>query len=53
MENSTDLREKQLHEAVERLTDENQSFLLEVLEALFFLQSESDIADLEPETMQP
>jgi len=47
-----ELRQKQLHEAVEQLTDENQSYLLEVLEALFFLQSENDIADLEPETVQ-
>jgi len=49
----TELRERQLHEAVDQLTDENQSYLLGVLEALLFLQDESDISDLEPETTQP
>ena len=48
----TELRERQLHEAVDQLTDENQSYLLGVLEALLFLQDESDISDLEPETTQ-
>jgi len=48
-----ELKEGQLRGAVERLTDENQSYLLEILEALFFLQNERDISDLEPETAQP
>ena len=52
MENSTDLREKQLHEAIERLTDESQSHLLGVLEALFFAQGEGEMAVLEPEVAQ-
>jgi len=47
MENHTDLREKQLHEAIEQLTDENQSHLLGVLEALFFAQSDGEAATLE------
>jgi len=40
MRNPTDLREGQLLEAVDQLTDENQSHLLGVLEALFFAQNE-------------
>jgi len=38
-----------LLEAVDRLTDENQSHLLGVLEALFFAQNEGETAVLEPE----
>jgi len=39
-ENHMDLRESKLLEAVDQLTDENQSHLLGVLEALFFAQNE-------------
>jgi len=52
MENSTDLRENRLREAVERLTDENQSRLLGVLEALFFVQGEGETPAPEPEAVQ-
>jgi|GEM_PF-1841096 len=53
MESSTGLREKQLHEAVEQLTDENQDRLLGVLEALFFAQNEGEMVVLEPEAVPP
>jgi len=52
MENHTDLRERQLFEAIDQLTDENQSHLLGVLEALFFAQGEGEMAVLEPEVAQ-
>ena len=42
MESHTELREMQLHEAIEQLTDENQSRILGVLEALFFAQHETE-----------
>jgi len=44
-----DSRKKQLHEAVEQLSDENQSHLLGVLEALYFVQNEREIATPELE----
>jgi len=51
-EKFTELREKQLHETLERLTDESQSYLLGVLEALLFAQGEGEMAVLEPEAAQ-
>ena len=47
-----DFREERLHEAVERLTDENQSRLLGLLEALFHVQKEGEPPALEPEAAQ-
>jgi len=49
--NSTELREKRLHEAVDQLTDENQSHLLGVLEALFHIQNEEWMVASELETV--
>jgi len=49
MTSSMNTGQKQLHEAVEQLTDENQSHLLGVLEALYFAQNESEMAAPEPE----
>jgi len=43
-----DSRKKQLHEAVEQLSDENQSHLLGVLEALYFAQNERGMTTSEP-----
>jgi len=43
------LKEKQLHEAIEQLSDENQSHLLGVLEALYFVQNEREITTPELE----
>jgi len=50
MENSADLKKKQLSETVERLSDESQSHLLGVLETLYFIQNEREIAFSEAET---
>lgn len=47
-----DLSGKQLCEAVEQLNDENQSHLLGVLEALYFVQNEREASALELEAAQ-
>ena len=51
MKSSMDLREKQLYEFVEQLTSENQSHLLGVLEALYFIQNEKEMTAPELETV--
>ena len=48
-----DTSKKQLHEAVEQLTDENQSYLLGVLEALYFAQNEREMTALELDITPP
>ncbi|MCL2232061.1 MAG: hypothetical protein FWB99_03190 [Treponema sp.] len=47
------LKEKQLYEAVEELSDENQSHLLGVLEALYFVQNEREGAAIEQKAVTP
>jgi len=48
-----DTSKNQLYEAVEQLSDENQSHLLGVLEALYFVQNEREGAAIEQKAVTP
>jgi hypothetical protein len=45
MEDNTDLNKKELYEAVDQLTEENQHFFLGILEALSFAQSTQELPE--------